>query len=116
MEAHLALLPESDREFAEVQDRLVMGAVLARASMPDSARSVLAAASARATPTLDPDRELLGVEALGHLALGDEATALNRLSVYLTASPEHREGWRWTQHWWWRPLQENADFRRLMGG
>lgn len=116
MEAHLALVPESEREFAEVQDHLVMGAVLARAGMPDSARAVLASASARATPTLDPDRELLGVEALGHLALGDEAAALNRLSVYLTASPEHREGWRWTQHWWWRPLQENADFRRLMGG
>ncbi len=115
VDEHLALLPETERARAAVQDRLVMGAVLARAEMPDSARAVLAAASADATPALDPERELLGVEALGYLALDDPDAALDRLKVYLTASPEHREGWRWSSHWWWRTLQDDPEFKRLIG-
>jgi hypothetical protein len=41
---------------------------------------------------------------------------VERLKVYLTASPEHRSGWRWTSHWWWRGLQGDPEFRRLIGG
>ena len=110
---HLARVPEELRPFEEVRDRLLVAMVLARAEMPDSARAV--AARAQAGPDIDPARELLGVEALVHLALGDRETALDRLRVYLTASPEHREGWQWSSHWWWRELQSDPEFQRLMG-
>ena len=88
--------------------------VLARAGMADSARAVIA--DTPVDPTVDPDRELLGVEALVHLALDDPDTAVERLKVYLTASPEHRAGWQWSSHWWWRPLRTNQEFLRLIGG
>lgn len=114
VDEHLALLPESQRPYYRIQDHLVMGQVLARAGLPDSARAMVS--RARAGPELDPARELLGMEALVHLALDDPDTALARLRVYLTASPEHRSGWRWSSHWWWRPLQDHPDFRRLVGG
>lgn len=114
LDEHLALLPASERARAEVQDRLVVAAVLARAELPDSARAVIAATEV--SVEVDPERELLGVEALAHLALGDPVAAVDRLKVYLTASPEHRAGWRWTSHWWWRPLQDDPEFRRLVGG
>jgi len=113
VDEHLALVPEADQERARIQDRLVVASILARADLPDSAIAVIA--TAQATPDIDPTRELLGVEALAHLRLGDPATALERLKIYLTASPEHRAGWRWSSHWWWRDLQENAEFRRLIG-
>jgi hypothetical protein len=38
------------------------------------------------------------------------------LKTYLTASPGHRTGWRWTSHWWWRRIQDNPEFQLLMGG
>lgn len=114
VEEHLELLPEAARERARIQDQLVVAAVLARAQLPDSARAVIA--RSQAPQSLDPELELLGVEALAHLALGDPATAVARLQVYLTASPEHRSGWRWSSHWWWRPLQGDPGFRRLIGG
>lgn len=113
LEHHLALLPEGGRERARIQDQLVVAIVLAQAQLADSARSVIS--RSQAPPSLDPERELLGVEALVHLALGDPATAVARLGAYLTASPEHRAGWRWTSHWWWRELQGDEGFRRLIG-
>ena len=114
LDQHLALLPEAARARARIQDQLLVAATLARAQLPDSARAVIA--RSQASPAIDPERELLGVEALVYLALGDPGTAVERLKVYLTASPEHRSGWRWSSHWWWRDLQSNPEFRRLIGG
>ncbi|GMR13723.1 MAG: hypothetical protein BMS9Abin29_1938 [Gemmatimonadota bacterium] len=113
MEEYLALVPESDRERERISSQLVVAMVLARAQMPDSALAVVA--RSQASPDIDPTRELLGYEALVHLQLGDPATAVDRLRIYLTASPEHRVGWKWSSHWWWRDLQGNPDFQRLMG-
>ena len=60
--------------------------------------------------------ELLGVEAVIRLHIVQERETLDLLRTYLTANPQHREGWQWTGHWWWRPLQENPEFRALMAG
>ncbi|MEQ8329922.1 MAG: hypothetical protein RH859_05585 [Longimicrobiales bacterium] len=114
LERHLARVPPADRPREEIRDRLLVAMVLARAGMADSARAVIATTSV--DPEVDPDRELLGVEALVHLALDDPDTAVERLKVYLTASPEHRAGWQWSSHWWWRPLRANPEFQRIIGG
>ena len=55
-------------------------------------------------------------EAVFRLQSGQEEEAMNLLKTYLTASPGHRTGWRWTSHWWWRSIQDNPEFQLLMGG
>jgi TolB-like protein/tetratricopeptide (TPR) repeat protein len=114
LEAYLGMLPEHQQERERISGQLVVAMVLAQAELPDSALAVVS--RSQAPPALDPTRELLAIEALVHLQLDDPATAVDRLRLYLTASPEHREGWQWSSHWWWRELQNNPDFRRLMGG
>jgi TolB-like protein len=109
------------RELTDAEDdglwdrhaRIIVGGVIARAGLPDSANAVFRAA--RPTPEIDPDQELLGIEAVFRLQMGQEEEALDLLRTYLTASPGHRGGWRWTSHWWWRPLQGNEAFRDLIG-
>lgn len=101
------------REWERMKGEILVGSVLARAQMPDSARAVLDGVEVRAS--VDPTLELLGYKALASLELGDEESAMEHLRRYLTASPDHREGWRWTGHWWWRDLQDNPEFRELMG-
>jgi len=90
-----------------------VGGVLARANMMDSANAVWV--GSRGNPEIDPALELLGFEAVFRLQMGQKDEAMELLKTYLTASPEHREGWRWTSHWWWRGIQDHPDFRRLMG-
>jgi len=115
LEEYLAMLPEQYREYERIKGDLLVAGVLARAQMPDSAEAVLS--RSRSTPALDPEMELLGVEAMIRLNnLGEKDQALQLLRTYLTTNPEHRQGWRWTSHWWWRPLQNDPEFRALMGG
>jgi serine/threonine-protein kinase len=108
------LSPPELRDRSALRGRIIVGGVLARAGLADSANAVLL--SARTGPEVDPSRELLGLEAVFRLQMGEEEEALELVKTYLTASPEHRAGWQWSSHWWWRPLQANAEFRQLVGG
>lgn len=99
--------------FGDRRARIVAAGVLARAGMPDSANATLRAA--RPTPDVDPSGELLGLEAVFRLQMGDTEQAMDLVRRYLTASPSHRGGWRWSSHWWWRGLQDHPDFRSLVG-
>ncbi len=89
--------------------KMIVGGVLARANMPDSARSVLV--DARVGPEVDPDQELYGYEAIMRTMLGDEDEAVQRLRRYVAANPHHSfievEG---DLHWWWRPLRDHPGF------
>jgi class 3 adenylate cyclase/TolB-like protein len=105
--------PPEGGEFKALTGRIVVGGVLARAGLPDSANAVWLAS--RGDPEVDPARELLGYEAVFRLQNGQEEEAMRLVKTYLTASPEHRAGWRWTSHWWWRGLQDNPEFQMLMG-
>ena len=113
MDAHLAMVPPSDTASTRIQDQLLVAWVIARAHMTDSALAVVH--RSEAPPSVDPARELTGFSALVYLELNMPDSALDRLRVYLTASPEHRQGWRWTSHWWWRSLQDNPEYRKLIG-
>jgi len=120
LDEYVMLLDEADRPRESIATRILVAQVAAEmaargndAALADSALSIVSRSQASAA--IDPTRELLGLEALVHLKLNDPATAVERLGVYLTASPSHREGWRWSSHWWWRSLQSDPDFRRLTG-
>ena len=108
------LEPPQTREFRHLMGRMVVGGVLARAGMTDSAHAVWE--GSRGNPEIDPALELLGFEAVFRLQAGERDEAMRLVKTYLTASPEHRVGWRWTSHWWWRGLQDHPEFQQLVGG
>jgi TolB-like protein len=106
------LTPPQLRPYERLKGRMVVGGVIARAGLPDSARSVFQ--ESRGDVDVDPARELLGVEAIFRVQMGESEAALELLRTYLTASPEHRFGWQWTSHWWWRDLQDDPEFIQLL--
>jgi tetratricopeptide (TPR) repeat protein len=122
LERYLNLVPDQFKEFETLKGNILVAGVLARAAqaqgrpeLTDSAQAVLS--RARSNPQVDPEMELMGMEALIRLHhLGERDQALRLLQTYLTTNPEHREGWQWTSHWWWRPLQAEPRFRALVEG
>lgn len=105
--------PPSEREWNRRLAHVLAGGVLGRADLPDSADHVFR--DARPTASVDPTQELLGMEAVFRVQMGETDEALSLLRRYLTTSPGHREGWRWTRHWWWRDLQDHPEYRALVG-
>jgi tetratricopeptide (TPR) repeat protein len=97
------------RPFVSRVSRMIVGGVLARANLPDSARHVLDAA--RAGPEVDPRQELVGYEAIMRTMVGDYDDAVQLLRRYVAANPDHQflevEG---DVHWWWRPLRDHPGF------
>lgn len=104
-----SLVPPDRRAFEHRVTQMIVGGVLARANLPDSARRVLV--DARGGPEVDPDQELPGYEAIMRTLLGDEDEAVRLLKRYVSANPHHSfirvEG---DLHWWWRPLRDHPEF------
>jgi eukaryotic-like serine/threonine-protein kinase len=107
------LSPERERAFKQLYDQVWVAAVLGHAGLKDSAYHVLE--RSRGSADVDPDRELLGFQAVVYTMLGDKDAAVRLLAEYLIANPRHREGFRKTVHWWWRSLQEDPRFKALIG-
>ena len=114
LERQDSLVPERAAAFERARGLMTMGAVLARASMPDSARAVLERARALASPEIDPTRELLLVEAYARIVLGEKERAVELLWEHEAAVPGSFGGDGATL-WWWRDLQDQPEFRRLIG-
>ncbi len=108
------LTPDQEREWKRLESTLAVGGVLARAGMADSARAVFDLV--QSNPEVDPSGELLTTQAVFRIQMGEQDEAIELIKRYLLSNPEHREGWGWSSHWWWRPLQDNPEFRDLVGG
>ena len=101
------------RPFADKYSRVLVAGALARTpQLADSARRVLKAA--RATPDVDPARELAGYEAVMRVILGDYDEAVDLIQSYVLIHPEHLKGFATRVSPWWRDLQGNARFQRLI--
>jgi hypothetical protein len=107
------LSPERNRPYQQNLQHIFVAAVLARAGLADSARHVLERSKGNAD--IDPQKELLGYQAMARVMLGDKGEALRLLDEYLVANPKHREGFRKIVHWWWRPIQDDPQFKALIG-
>jgi TolB-like protein len=94
-------------EFFAAQGRLVVGGVIGRAGLADSAQAVFA--STTVDPRLDPDRELLVIEAAMRSVSGDVDGAIAALERYLVANSRAAVD----QHWWWDSLRGDPAFQRL---
>ncbi|HJU89185.1 MAG TPA: protein kinase [Gemmatimonadaceae bacterium] len=108
------LSPEQTRPFQQREGQMLVAAAIGRAGQTDSAKRVLE--RARGNPQIDPDRELLTVEALVRTLLKDKDEAFALIKQYLAAKPEHREGLAKSQSWWWRDLKADPRFQEIVGG
>lgn len=104
------LLPEAAGPSLEAGVQIVVGGIIGRAGLPDSARVVME--RARLGPQDDPERELLSIEAAMYALMDDVEGAVELLGRYVTANPGHF-GRDQGLHWWWRALQGNPDFENL---
>jgi TolB-like protein/tRNA A-37 threonylcarbamoyl transferase component Bud32/tetratricopeptide (TPR) repeat protein len=101
------------RAYADKYGRIIVAGALARTGRDaDSARHVLA--SARATPAIDPERDLLAYEAVVRTMLGDYDEAVDLLQSYGSIHPDHLKGFVTRVGPWWRDIQSNGRFKRLL--
>jgi hypothetical protein len=113
-ERMVELSSPASREFNEGRCRMVLAMGLVRADLPDSAVAV--ARRARQGVDVDPIRELAWLESFVHSWLGDNDTALERLSIYLAANPDQVEGFASDETWWLEDLRSDPRYRQLVGG
>jgi len=90
---------------------MLVGAVLARAGLKDSARHVLIAA--RAGREDDPQQELPLLEAFGRTLLDEPGEAIELLKRYVAANPAHSFQRGGDVSWWWRDLRKDPRFTQL---
>jgi eukaryotic-like serine/threonine-protein kinase len=105
--------PERQREYQRLNGKMIVAAILARAGLKDSARQV--AAGARSTPELDPMRDIELSGAFAYTLMGDKEGALRSLKTYLAANPERRANLAEDSGWWFRSLQDDPGFKKLLG-
>ena len=105
--------PENERGYQRLNSEMLVAATLARAGLKDSARRL--AERSRGTSELDPTRDLELAGAFVYTLIGDKDEALRALKVYLAANPARRANLADDSGWWFRSLQDDPEFRKLVG-
>jgi serine/threonine-protein kinase len=105
--------PENERGYQRLNSEMLVAATLARAGLKDSARRL--AARSRGSSELDPTRDLELAGAFVYTLIGDKDEALRSLKVYLAANPGRRANLADDSGWWFRSLQDDPGFRKLVG-
>ena len=105
----LALVGERP-EFYDAQAQMVIGGVIGRAGLADSANAVFQ--RARRDADVDPEGELMVMEATMRSVIGDVEGSISVLQRYMAAHPGHFPG----PHWWWRNVEGEPAFQRLRAG
>jgi len=106
------LTPEPDREHQQHRGQMIVGGILARAELADSARRVLV--RARGGFELDPDQSLTFIEAYIRTLLGDYDESVQLLERFTAGSADPADVLA-PDYWWWRDLQDHPGFRDLVG-
>jgi eukaryotic-like serine/threonine-protein kinase len=112
-EQYVRLTPPNLRAYFTLYGRMIVALVLARAGMPDSARSLVA--HSRGDATIDATRDLTYYEALVRIQLGDRDDAFRLLSTYVAANPQMRSGIAKDETWLLRDLRSDPRFVTLFG-
>ena len=92
---------------------MVVGGILGRAGLADSARKVLA--GSRVDPDVDPTSELALIEAYMRVITGDHDEAIERLRRYLLSNPSDPSApdQNTEVFWWWRDLRDHPRFHEV---
>jgi serine/threonine-protein kinase len=105
--------PASQRPFRTRLRRILVGGVIGRAGLRDSAEHVFA--GARTTDAeIDPEQDLPGYEAVARAQMGDTQGAIALLRRYVATHPGHTFQRGGVLHWWWRGLERDPQFAALL--
>jgi serine/threonine-protein kinase len=105
--------PAPRRELLRLQSAMQVAVVLARAGLADSARRVIE--RSKGDPEVDPTRDVALFGAFAYAQLGDQAKALELLTIYFSANPAARAGYAANPGWQFKSLADTPGFRTLVG-
>ena len=105
------LAPEGLRVYYGHESRMIVGGVIARAGLADSANSVLNRAGA--DEAIDPSGTLMRVEAVMRILGREYERALGLLEEYRLIHPDYSFDVQGELHWFWRPLRSDARFQAI---
>ena len=108
-----SLTPPAERGLRSRWREFLVAGVIGRTGMRDSAEHVFARARTN-DPTIDPEHELMGVEAIARAQMGDDNGAIALLKRYVAMNPTHSFQRGGTLHWWWRGLERHPQFREVI--
>jgi serine/threonine-protein kinase len=111
LDRYVELSPVPLRETRQKRGEMIVAMVLARAGLKDSARSV--AERARAPLSLDPNRELVYLEAIVLGISGDNTAAFGRLKEYVAAFPQQAANFDREVSWMTRELRADPRWKQL---
>jgi tetratricopeptide (TPR) repeat protein len=115
LEEDVSLWPPNARDFRRRRDELLVGFALVNAGLKDSADHV-ASRARTSDATIDPNRELVYIEAALRNRLGDRDEALRLLQLYLAVNPQDATSLASDPSWWWQGLHDDPRFKRLVRG
>jgi serine/threonine-protein kinase len=100
-------------EFARRKGMMLAGVSLIRAGLVDSARSVIG--RAQGNESLDPGGDLLYLEAMARIQLGEKDRAISLMGRFFAAHPQQRAFAARDESWWFAPLLNDPGYRALIG-
>ncbi|HWC72689.1 MAG TPA: protein kinase [Gemmatimonadales bacterium] len=106
-----SLTPPPRRPAIHLREQMMVAATIARAGLRDSAHHVIE--RSRGTPELDPEHDLVAMEAFVRTLLGEQDEAISLLQRYVAANPEHSFRVGGDIFWWWWDLQKHPGFQAL---
>ena len=107
-----SLVPAPRRQAIHLREQMIVAATIARAGLKDSAHAVIE--RSRGTPELDPEHDLVALEAFVRTLLGEQDEAIRLLQRYVAANPEHSFRIGGDIFWWWWDLQKHPGFQALV--
>jgi serine/threonine-protein kinase len=101
--------PDALKAYQGLSGRILVGGILGRAGLADSARVVLEGAE------IDPQADittldLLPLKAFAYRLNGDDDTAFDILRRYFASNPDHRITPDEEISWWWRGMEDDPRF------
>ena len=104
--------PTTEKAYAAVNGTAMVGGVIARAGLKDSAAHVLTSVNDR--PDIDPTLDVTQTVAMYWALLGDKDKALKALARYLSANPARAVGFDDEHSWEWRSIHDDPRFQALV--
>jgi serine/threonine-protein kinase len=115
--------PPNLRKIHELKGGMMVAMGLARAGLPDSARSV--ASRSRGNPQIDAAFELVKMEAQARAVLAslpgnpraaeDKAEAIKLMGRFWATNPQLRALAKSDESWWWDSIKDDPKYRTLVG-